>query len=123
ALEAFRVALPLGMEWEPTAIDGITLSLVTPEPGLPGVPAPPQPQVVDVQLNRPATGTVELRLSAVATPVAGAVRAGPGRAGQGLRTSVAAIAPARFVVEGAVRQRGTIDVAVEGDWQLSWRGE
>jgi hypothetical protein len=123
SLEAFRVALPLGMEWEPTTIDGLTMSLVTPEPGLPGVPAPPQPQVVDVQLNRPATGTVELRLSAVATPVAGAVRAGQGRGGQGGRTSVAAIAPARFVVEGAVRQRGTIDVAVEGDWQLSWRGE
>jgi hypothetical protein len=122
ALEAFRVALPLGMEWEPTTIDGLTLSLVTPEPGLPGVPAPPQPQVVDVQLNRPATGTVELRLSAVATPAAGTARVG--RAGQGgPRTSVAAIAPARFVVEGAVRQRGTIDVAVEGDWQLSWRGE
>jgi hypothetical protein len=123
-LEAFRVALPLGMEWEPTTVDGLVLSLVTPEPGLPGVPAPPQPQVVDVQLNRPASGTVELRLSAVATPTTGTARAGGGRAGQGgARTSVAAIAPARFVVEGAVRQRGTIDVSVDGDWQLSWRGE
>jgi hypothetical protein len=104
-LESLRVRLPPGMEWVPSpGAPGYTISLVAPAEGTPGR-GPPSPQILEVRFDRPATGVVEVRVLAA------------------LSSSAAPqpLMPARFEVLGAVRQRGTIDFVVEGDWLLQWK--
>ena len=104
-LEVFQVRLPAGMELVPTNPTGYTISVVS-GPGDAG--AKPAPQVVEVRLDRPTTTTAEVRLLATTVAVAG---------------PAANLMPARFEVINAVRQRGTIDFVVEGQWQLDWNDD
>lgn len=98
-VEVFRVRLPAGMEWVPTNPTGYS---VTPVSAAGGQKA----QEVEVKLDRPSSGITEIRLLASLAP--GAEPAG------------GALQPARFEVLGAVRQRGVIDFAIDGDWSLEW---
>ncbi len=99
-LESVRVRLPPGMELIETNAVGYRLAALSPA----AQPAATDGQVVEVTFDRPMTGVAEFRLVAV-----------PGSSATG------AWMPARFDVIGAVRQRGTIDFVVEGDWQLAWQ--
>ncbi len=98
-VEVFRVRLPVGMEWVPTNPTGYS---VTPVSAAGGQKA----QEVEVKLDRPSSGITEVRLLASLAP--GAEPAG------------GALQSARFEVLGAVRQRGVIDFAIDGDWSLEW---
>jgi len=106
-LETFRVQLPPGMELlSLSPAGGFTITPLPPisdelNPPLTG----PQPQIVEVRLDKPATGTTEILLRA---------------AREADVTSTGPLTPARFEVLGAVRQRGTIDFLMDGEWQLDW---
>lgn len=102
-LEVFTVQLPPGMELVPISVAGYSVTPLPTEPG-PGS-GQAQGQLVEVRLEKPASGAVEIRL------LASSVSEGAGEQG---------LMPARFDVRGAVRQRGTIDFVMEGDWQLRW---
>jgi hypothetical protein len=104
-LSTFQVRLPAGMELVPASPVGYTISTVAASGGE-GTKAPFP--VVEIHLDRPTSATAEVRLLAT-TPAAGG--------------GVANLAPARFEVVNAVRQRGTIDFSVEGEWQLSWNND
>jgi hypothetical protein len=104
-LEVFQVRLPAGMELVPTNPTGYTISVVSGPSDAGGKSAP---QVVEVRLDRPITTTAEVRI--LATTVASS---GP----------AANLMPARFDVVNAVRQRGTVDFVVEGQWQLDWNDD
>jgi hypothetical protein len=108
SLASFQVRLPAGMELVPTSPVGYTVSVVSAPPEASGDKSAGQVQVVEIRLDKPTTTTAEVRLLAT-TPAAG----GP----------PANLAPARFDVVNAVRQRGTIDFAVEGQWQLNWNDD
>jgi hypothetical protein len=107
-LASFQVRLPAGMELVPASPAGYTVSPASAPTDAGGDKSAAQFQVVEVRLDRPTTATAEVRLLAT-TPAAG--------------TAPANLAPARFDVVNAVRQRGTIDFAVEGQWQLSWNDD
>ena len=107
-LASFQVRLPAGMELVPTSPVGYTISLASGPLEASGDKSLGQFQVVEIRLDRPTTATAEVRLLAT-TSAAG--------------TAPANLAPARFDVVNAVRQRGTIDFAVEGQWQLSWNDD
>src|SRR5262249_11166961 len=62
-------------------------------------------QIVEVRLEKPATGVTEVVLRASRDADAG---------------RLTPLMPARFQVLGAVRQRGTIDFLMDGEWQLDW---
>ena len=62
-------------------------------------------QVVEVRLDKPSTTVTEILLRAQRKADASA--------------SVPLV-PARFEVLGAVRQRGTVDFTMDGEWQLDW---
>jgi hypothetical protein len=101
-LSTLQVQLPPGMELQPTTHVGYSVTLLPQaSSGRPGANAP---QGLEVKLDRPSTGIVEVRL--VATSAA---------------TSSGLLLPARFNVVGAIRQRGTVDCTVEGDWLLTWK--
>jgi hypothetical protein len=104
AIETFRVRLPPGMELVPTSPTGYSVTVV--EQPVPAGGKPADQQLVEVQLPRPTTGQTEVRL--LATSSADVNR-------------LAAFQPARFDVQGAVRQRGTIEATIEGEWQLGWK--
>jgi hypothetical protein len=103
-LDVFQIRLPPGMELVPTSPTGYVVNIVSPPATTEGRNA--QSQVVEVRLDRPATATTEIRLLATSLP---------GASGSPTHS------PGRFEVLGAVRQRGTIDVAVEGEWQIDWQ--
>jgi hypothetical protein len=103
ALETVRVRLPPGMELIPTSAPGYTISVV--DPGNATGKRGPPPAIVEIKFDRPVTGVAEARLVTAQSADAGS---GP-------------LLPARFEVLSAVRQRGTIDFVVEGDWQLTWK--
>lgn len=107
-LQTFRVRLPPGMELVPTNPTGYTVTPVEPAAG--ATAAETQSPTVEIKLDRPTTGTAEVRLVAALAPQSAEVEAKP----------QAAVTPARFEVISAVRQRGTIDFSVDGDWSLSW---
>jgi hypothetical protein len=107
-LQSFRVRLPPKMEFVPANPSGYTVTLVEPAPG--ASVAEKESPLVEVKLDRPVTGTAEVRLVAASAAQAGIEEGKPQDA----------IAPARFEVIGASRQRGTIDFTVDGDWALSW---
>jgi hypothetical protein len=98
-VETFRVRLPAGMELVPTNPTDYT---VTPVSAAGGQKA----QEVEVKLDRPSSGITEVRLLAQLAPDAD--------------SAGGVLQPARFEVLGAVRQRGVIDFASEGDWSLEW---
>jgi hypothetical protein len=102
AIESFQVRLPPAMELVPAENGGYTVTPVTPAPaaGRGALAA----QVVEIQFDRPVAGIAEVRL--LAEPA---------------QAVPEPLMPARFEVLGAVRQRGTIDVTVEGDWNLAWK--
>ena len=102
AIDAFRVRLPAGMELLPTDATGYTVQLVAPA----AAGAKPDGQIVEVKLPCPTSGVVEVRLLAALAPEA---------------ARQATLAPAQFDVVGAVRQRGTIDCTLEGEWQTQWK--
>ncbi|HZN34767.1 MAG TPA: hypothetical protein VFB80_13155, partial [Pirellulaceae bacterium] len=105
-LETFQVRLPPGMELAPSALGPVGYTL-TPLAGSGPAPAPRRNGpglVVEVRLDKPTPGVADVQLAASLVPEA----------------SPAPLMPARFEVLGAVRQRGTIDVSVGGQWQLEW---
>jgi hypothetical protein len=107
-LQVFQVRLPAGMELVTTSPTGYSIRVVSGPPESAGGKAVLQPQLIEVQLDRPTTATVEVRL--LATTLATA------------RPNVNLL-PARFEVLNAVRHRGTIDFIVEGQWQLDWNDD
>src|SRR5439155_27376175 len=62
-------------------------------------------RIVEVWLDKPAASTTEILLRAQREADV---------------TSSAPFTPARFEVLGAIRQRGTIDFLMDGEWQLDW---
>jgi len=106
ALETFRVRLPPGMELVPISLAGYSLMPVLAPPAEAETPGRTGPgQVVEVRLDRPATAATEVRLLATLQADLG---------------PLVGLMPAQFEVLGAVRQRGTIDFVVDGEWQLDW---
>ncbi len=108
AVNSFRVKLPPGMELQPLTAAGYTVEVVEDLPR--GMAATPQQlakasQIVEVKLDRPAAGVAEVRLMTVLVPD---------------EKRTAPLEPARFEIQGAVRQRGTLDAVVDGDWSLQW---
>ncbi len=91
SLETFRVRMPAGMRYQGGATTGYSVRVVTnPQPdNSPGVV--PR-QIVEVKLEKPATGIAEVQLTAVLTPES-----------QGADF---ALEPASFEVIEAVRHRG-----------------
>lgn len=143
-VEAFRVRLPPGMELVPTPTPAAyTLRPVSESPSRPGasaeaaaaLPGPgntagkaapqdrpsdrPPPavapasappmadlgQLIEVRFERPSLAPPDVQLTAELP---------------GDRPPPARLLPARFEVLSAARQRGTIDFAVDGQWQLEW---
>ncbi len=108
AVSSFRVKLPPAMELQPFTSTGYSVEVVQDLPR--GMSATPEQlakasQIVEVKLDRPAAGVAEVRLVAVLVPD---------------EKRTAPLEPARFEIEGAVRQRGTLDAVVDGDWSLQW---
>lgn len=99
-LESFQVRLPPGMELNPGSPTGYTVAVATSA----NMNSDGR-QVVEVKLDRVATGPVDVRLSA---SLASQPRGNP------------SVEPANWEVVGAARQRGTVDVTVDGDWLLQW---
>jgi hypothetical protein len=105
-LESFSVRLPPGMELVPLpATGGFTVTPLATSAGEAAGKKEPPGQVVEVRFDRPAIATTEVILRAQRQPDARAA---------------APLAPARFEVLGAARQRGTIDFTMDGEWQLDW---
>lgn len=105
-LESFRVRLPPGMELLP-APPGGGYSVTAVDLEAPATNGDPQrsEQLVEVRLDKPAnTAEVVLRAQREAEV-----------------TLAKTFAPARFDVIGAIRQRGTIDFFMDGEWQLDWQ--
>jgi len=108
-LESFRVRLPPGMELISTTTGGgYSLTVVDPETrGGPPKNAVQSQQLVDVRLDKPAA-SAEILL----------------RAQREADTAATGwFSPAQFSVIGAVRQRGTIDFSMDGEWQLDWKDD
>lgn len=104
--DTFRVRLPPGMAFVPGAATGYKATVVE-TPSAPD--AGQSATVVEIKLDRPATGPLEVRLlAALAAPSSGA------------DSSAKPIEPARFEVLSAIAQRGTVDFKVNGDWLLTW---
>jgi hypothetical protein len=103
-LESVRVRLPPGMEIIDTSAVGYRLTAVAPAADSTRNTAA-EGQLIEVVFDRPMTGVTEFRVIAV----------------PGSSSSMGSWMPGRFDVIGAVRQRGTIDFVVEGDWQLVWQ--
>jgi hypothetical protein len=101
-VEVVQIRLPPGMELVPTSHTGYSVSVASAPAASAGKTAP---QMVEVRFDRPATGVAEVRLLASSLPLAG------------LEPK---LLPGRFEVVNAVRQRGTIDFTVEGEWQVQW---
>ncbi len=108
AVESFRVRLPRGMELVPTSPVGYRVEVVSdPATSMMEADSSKRPaQVVEVRLDRPTNSVIEVRLLAALVPDS--------------QNGGMALEPAEFDVLGAVRQRGTVDFVVEGDWNLSW---
>jgi hypothetical protein len=108
-IESFRVRLPPGMELiSTTSVGGYSLAVIDPETtdNRPKNAAQAQ-QLVEVRLDKPAP-SVEVLL----------------RTQREADTAAAAwFSPAQFAVVGAVRQRGTIDFSMDGEWQLDWKDD
>lgn len=104
SLESFVVRLPPGMEFVPLA--PATEYRVTPLDQDRSLSSPEFERVL-VQLAQPTTSAVEVAVRCSREP--GSQRA--------------AVNPIDFVVEGALRQRGTVDFLTDGDWQLTWTQE
>ncbi len=102
SIESFQVRLPPGMELVPAELVGYSVT-AGPATASPAARNPRGGQIVEIKFDRPVSGIAEIRLLAEQSQGA----TGP-------------LLPARFEVLGAVRQRGTIDVSVEGDWNLNW---
>ena len=107
-LQTFRVRLPPKTEYVPASASGYTVTVV--EPAADASPAEKESPLLEIKLDRPVAGTAEVRLVAA---LASSSTEPDGKPSRG-------IAPARFEVLGASRQRGTIDFAVDGDWSLAW---
>ena len=99
-IESFQVRLPPGMELNPSVTTGYSAVVATSDSS-----DGRASQIVEVKLDRPANGPVDIRLSASLSSQA---------------RSGAALEPASWEVVGAARQRGTVEVAVDGDWLLQW---
>ena len=104
-LETFQVRLPAGMELENINRAGYTVTPLSAAAIGERRPKADQGQVVEVRLDKPAAGLTTVQISAALLADA---------------NPPASLTPARFDVLGAVRQRGTIDVVVPGQWQLEW---
>ena len=103
-IDSFQIQLPPSMELVPGTTNGYTISPITSAENTKPTGSGGG-QIVEVRFERPTTGILEAQI---------ATR---------LNSSVAAAAPlmpGRFNVLGAVRQRGTIDFTVDGQWQLRW---
>jgi hypothetical protein len=106
-VESFRVRLPPGMEMLPAAPGG-GYSLAAVDLQLPATAAdsPQQPeQIVEVRLDKAASSAEIVLRAQREAEIAGSPL----------------FFPAQFDVIGAVRQRGTIDFYMDGEWQLDWQ--
>jgi hypothetical protein len=106
-LETFRVRLPPAMELVPLPPTGgySVRALASESSSPPAARGVPPTQMVEVRLDKPTTVATEILLRAQREADA---------------LSSAPLMPARFDVLGAVRQRGTIDFTMDGEWQLDW---
>lgn len=111
ALETFRVRLPAGMRLRETPEPGYQVRLLPPEEGTEATA-----QVVEIRLDRPASGEVSVRLTADVPTVAG--DPAPLMTVSQLIDQAMPFEPARFEFLGAVRHRGHIDFVIRGDWAL-----
>jgi hypothetical protein len=104
-LESFRIRLPPGMELLPAPPGGgYSVTAVDLETPAANGDQQRSEQLVEVRLDKPAnTAEVLLRAQREADVA-------PAKS----------FAPARFDVIGAIRQRGTIDFFMDGEWQLDW---
>ena len=117
ALETFRIRLPAGMRLRETPEPGYQVRLVPPEQRVPpeeGTEA--TSQVVEIRLDRPASGEVSVRLTADVPTVAGDPT--PSETVSQLIDQAMPFEPARYEFLGAVRHRGHIDFVIRGDWAL-----
>jgi hypothetical protein len=104
-LESFRVRLPPGMELISTAASsGYSLSVIDSEVSNSKSTLHSQ-QIVEVRLDKPAAATEVLLRAQREADAASAVW----------------LSPAQFAVLGAVRQRGTVDFVMDGEWHLDWK--
>jgi hypothetical protein len=101
-LESFQVALPPGMELLQSPASGYRISSVGFRSPVGGTAL--QEQIVEVRLDKPAPAADVLI-----------------RAQREAETIKSPLAPARFEVIGAIRQRGMIDFSMDGEWQLDWQ--
>jgi hypothetical protein len=107
ALETFRVRLPPGMELLPVPPgSGISVTPLAASGSETSAKGEVPGQIVEVRLEKPALGVTEVVLRASRDADGG---------------SSAPLLPARFEVLGAIRQRGTIDFLMDGEWQLDWK--
>ena len=100
-LETFQVRLPPGMELSPSTATGYSIAPVNAPTGSRGEKS----QLVEVKLDRPASGPVDVRIAAALAS---------------RLPSSSAVEPVSWEVLGAARQRGAADVVVAGDWLLRW---
>jgi hypothetical protein len=107
-LESFRVRLPPGMEHVPTNPTGYSVTPVEPMPG--SADEKTAGRVLEIKLDRPATGAAEVRLLAATAAAGTAGETGP----------KGGLEPAAFEVLSATVQRGSIEFTVDGDWSLAW---
>lgn len=112
-IESLRVLLPPGMRYRETTEPGYDAVVLPPEAG-----APESRQIVEIRLKRAAQPEAHVRLVAELPPAQSA--AGNAVTVERLMAESLAFEPARYEFLGAVRHRGYVDFAVNGDWSLKW---
>ncbi|MHB8860767.1 MAG: hypothetical protein ACYC6N_00075 [Pirellulaceae bacterium] len=115
-IDVFRVRLPPGMRLRETPEPGYQVRVLPLEESEPAAG-----QLVEVDLGRPTTGQVEIRLLAE-VPTTSDDPAWPLTVARLIDQSEE-FAPGRFEFVGAVRHRGHIDVVLRGDLALEDRGD
>jgi hypothetical protein len=114
-IESFQVRLPAGMRWRESPEAGYSVRPV------PATDPASADQVVEVRLDRPTAGEVEIQLVAeMPTTSDGSDTA---MTVSKLVDQGAAFEPARFEFLGAVRHHGHIELVVHGDWAFEDRDD
>lgn len=112
-ISSFRVRMPPGMRFRDSLEPGYTVHV------LPDPVTPAKLQEVEIQLARPTTGELHIRLIAELPP---------DQNGSSTNLTVkrlidrdVELEPARFEFVGAARHRGNVNFVVKGDWELQWK--
>jgi len=111
-IDRFRMRLPPGMHFRESPEPGYSVRVVSP----PDKTAPVQE--VEVQLDRPSTGEIHIRLIAELPPDQNG--ASPSLTVKRVIDRDVKLEPAKFEFLGATRHRGNVDFVVKGDWELHW---